>query len=75
MRQWAWATDSLPWYGQEFNDTRELMGENFYPYGFEASKSSYETAIRYLHDQGLSKRKVSIEEMFVPSSLLLKEDS
>ena len=23
--------DSLPWYGQEFNETRELMGANFYP--------------------------------------------
>jgi 4,5-dihydroxyphthalate decarboxylase len=49
------------------------MGKNFYPYGFEASKSSYETAIRYLHDQGLSKRNVSIEEMFDPSTLNLKE--
>lgn len=75
MREWGWAIDSLPWYGQEFNDTRELMGENFYPYGFDACKSSYETAIRYLHDQGLSKRKVSINEMFVTSSLKLKEEA
>jgi len=73
MKTWGWALDSLPWYGQEFNETRELMGENFYPYGFEASKSSYETAIRYLHDQGLSKRKVSIEEMFERSTLGLQE--
>jgi len=73
MKTWGWATDSLPWYAQEFNDTRELMGENFYPYGFEASKPSYETAIRYLHDQGLSKRKVSIEEMFEKSTLGLQE--
>ncbi len=73
MKTWGWATDSLPWYGQELDNTRELMGKNFYPYGFEACKSSYQTAIRYLYDQGLSKRKVSIEEMFVKSSLTLKE--
>ncbi|MFK5924897.1 MAG: ABC transporter substrate-binding protein [Verrucomicrobiota bacterium] len=73
MKTWGWATDTLPWYGQEFNDTRNLMGENFYSYGFEACKSSYQTAIRYLYDQGLSKRKVSIEEMFDPATLGLKE--
>lgn len=73
MKKWGWATDTLPWYGQEFNDTRKLMGKNFYAYGFEASKSSYQTAIRYLYDQGLSKRKVSIEEMFDPATLGLKE--
>jgi 4,5-dihydroxyphthalate decarboxylase len=73
MRNLGWVMDSLPWYGQEFNETRELMGENFYPYGLKASASSFETAIRYLHDQGLSKRKVDIEEMFEKSTIGLEE--
>lgn len=73
MRNLGWVMDSLPWYGQEFNETRELMGENFYPYGLKASASSFETAIRYLHDQGLSKRKVSLEEMFEKSTINLEE--
>lgn len=73
MRNLGWVMDSLPWYGQEFNETRELMGENFYPYGLEASASSYETAIRYLHDQGLSNRKVDFEEMFEKSTIGLEE--
>ncbi len=73
MRNWGWAMDSLPWYGQEFNETRELMGENFYPYGLKASASSYETAFRYVYEQGLSKRKVGLEEMFHPSTLELME--
>ncbi|TWT85032.1 4,5-dihydroxyphthalate decarboxylase [Planctomycetes bacterium CA13] len=69
----GWVMDSLPWYGQEFEETRELMGENFYPYGLQASASSYETAIRYVYDQGLSKRKASLEEMFEQSTIDLEE--
>ncbi len=74
MKTWGWAYDSLPWYGQEFNETRELMGENFYPYGLEASASSYDAACRYLYDQGLSKRKINFKEMFETSSLHLMEN-
>ena len=69
----GWVMESLPWYGQEFEETRELMGENFYPYGLQASASSYETAIRYVYDQGLSKRKAGLEEMFEKSTLQLAE--
>ncbi len=74
MKTWGWALDSLPWYGQEFNETRDLMGENFYPYGLKASASSYEAAFRYLYEQGLSKRQVSLEEMFDKSTLELVEN-
>lgn len=74
MQNWGWVMDSLPWYGQELDETRELMGMNFYPYGLQASKSSYEAAFRYLHEQGLSKRQVSLEEMFEKSTLELMED-
>ncbi len=74
MRTLGWAYDSLPWYGQEFNETRELMGENFYPYGLQASANSFETAFRYLYDQGLAKRKISLEEMFDKSTLDLVEN-
>lgn len=73
MRNLGWAMDSLPWYGQEFNETRELMGDNFYPYGLQASKASYEAAFRYTYDQGLSKRLVPLEEMFDASTLDLVE--
>ena len=73
MQKWGWVMDSLPWYGQEVEETRELMGHNFYPYGLQASASSFETALRYVHDQGLSKRKVKLEEMFDESTRDLVE--
>ena len=73
MRSWGWVMDSLPWYGQEFNETRDLMGKNFYPYGLKASAASYDAAFRYTFEQGLAKRRVSLEEMFEPSTLDLME--
>jgi 4,5-dihydroxyphthalate decarboxylase len=73
MQRWGWVMDSLPWYGQEFNETRDLMGSNFYPYGLKASAASYDAAFRYTFEQGLAKRRVSLEEMFEPSTLDLME--
>lgn len=75
MRQWGWVQDSLPWYGQELEETQQLMGDNFYTYGLKACAPSYEMAIRFLHDQGLSKRKPNLEELFESSSLAFEEPS
>lgn len=74
MRKWDWVTDSLPWYGQEFNETSELMSDNFYPYGLHASKTSFEAAFRFTYEQGLSNRLITLEEMFEKSTLGLEED-
>jgi len=69
----GWVMDSLPWYGQELEETRKLMGDNFYPYGLKASKTSFEAAFRYVYDQGLSRRRVSLEEVFEKSTFDLEE--
>ena len=49
------------------------MGENFWPYGVEPNRKALETLFRYSYDQGLSKRKLSIEELFHPATLDLAE--
>ena len=69
----AWATDMLPWYSQELDDTRRLMGRNFYPYGIEANRKALETLYRYSFDQGLARRLLTIEETFLPESLEFSE--
>lgn len=65
---------SLPWYGQEHRETCELMGDNFYPYGVEASRKALEAAFQYSYEQGLAKRKLTIEEVLNESTLDLQED-
>jgi 4,5-dihydroxyphthalate decarboxylase len=69
----AWLKESLPWIGQEFDETRALMGDNFYSYGIEANRKPLEALFRYSHEQGLCSRELRIEEIFEPSSLNLTE--
>jgi 4,5-dihydroxyphthalate decarboxylase len=73
LKKMGWATISLPWIGQEIEETRKLMGENYWPYGIEPNRTALETLFRYSREQGLSRRKLSIDELFHPSTLELQE--
>jgi 4,5-dihydroxyphthalate decarboxylase len=46
-----------------------LMGDDFWPYGFEPNVHTLETFLRYSFEQGLSKRQLSAQELFAPESL------
>ncbi len=73
MQLLGWAYDSLPWYGQEFDNTLNQLGSNFYPYGMEGSAKAYDAAFNFVYDQGLAKRKINIEDVFEKSTLDLKD--
>jgi 4,5-dihydroxyphthalate decarboxylase len=73
MKNLAWLKDSLPWFGQEYSETRALMGENYYSYGIEANRKTLEALFRYSYQQGLCSRELTIEELFEPASLKLTE--
>jgi 4,5-dihydroxyphthalate decarboxylase len=60
---------SLPWVLAEADETRALMGDDFWPYGLEANRKTLETLARYSHSQRLARRLVPIEELFAPSTL------
>lgn len=60
---------TLPWVVAEAESTRDAMGEDFWSYGFENNRVTLEAAVRYSHEQGLSARRLSAEELFVPSTL------
>jgi 4,5-dihydroxyphthalate decarboxylase len=59
----------LPWIAQEVAETRALMGDDFWPYGVEPNRATLEALARYSFEQGLSVRRLAVEEMFVPSTL------
>lgn len=75
MQTLGWAYETLPWFGQEFDDTVAAMGRNFYPYGYEVSAKTYDTAFRYLYEQGMTRYRVTLDEIFDPSVRGLAEDS
>jgi 4,5-dihydroxyphthalate decarboxylase len=59
---------SLPWPVAEYDRVRTFMGEDYWSYGAEANRHVLETLTRYSFEQGLSARKLALEEMFVPST-------
>jgi 4,5-dihydroxyphthalate decarboxylase len=75
MAKDAWLFGSLPWFAQEFEETRALMGENFYSYGIAPNRKTLEALFRYSHQQGLSSRELTIEELFDPVSLEFAESA
>ena len=75
MRKYGWVFDSLPWYGQELEGTRNLMGDNFWPYGIKPNQKTLESLFRYSYEQGLSSKELTIKELFHPSAFELTEYS
>jgi 4,5-dihydroxyphthalate decarboxylase len=74
LKKMGWATISLPWAAQEIEETRALMGENFWPYGIEPNRKALEALFQYSFEQGLCSRMLTIEEVFHPASLELSEN-
>ena len=59
----------LPWLAAHLEETRAAMGDDFWPYGFEANRVTLETFLRYSYAQGLLPRPLSAEELFAPETL------
>jgi 4,5-dihydroxyphthalate decarboxylase len=62
-------TTSLPWQQAEVQHTRLLLGEDWWSYGLDANRHVLDTFLRYHHEQGLSPRRVTADELFAPSAL------
>jgi 4,5-dihydroxyphthalate decarboxylase len=59
---------TLPFIEEQLTATRELMGEDFWPYGLESNRKTLDTFLHHHHTQGLSSRLVKPEELFHPST-------
>jgi 4,5-dihydroxyphthalate decarboxylase len=55
---------SLPWTVAEYEETRALMTEDYWPYGFAPNRLVLETLHGYLLEQGLIKQKLDLESLF-----------
>ena len=61
----------LPWTLDDYARAREVMPTDYWSYGLEANRHTFETFTRYHHEQGISKRRVAPEELFAASTLEL----
>jgi ABC-type nitrate/sulfonate/bicarbonate transport system substrate-binding protein len=56
----------LPWTNALFEANEQLFPRDWWPYGISANRTALETFLRYHHEQGLSSRLWSVDELFVP---------
>jgi 4,5-dihydroxyphthalate decarboxylase len=59
----------LPWLNDHIDETMREMGDDWWSYGLDKNRHVLETFIRYHLEQGLSKRLLTVDELFAPESL------
>ena len=59
----------LPWLTAHVEEAKREIGEDWWPYGLEPNRRVLETFLRYHHEQGLSPRQLSPEELFAKETL------
>ena len=59
----------LPWLTSHVEQVKAEMGSDYWPYGFEKNQATLSNFLRYHFEQGLSKRLLTPQELFVPESL------
>ena len=57
---------TLPWIEAEYRATQAVLGPDIWPYGVEANRKAIDTLCRYLHEQGFTKRRMGVDELFAP---------
>jgi pimeloyl-ACP methyl ester carboxylesterase len=60
---------NLAWAAAYFQHEAGVFGGSPYVYGIEANRPSLEAAVRYSERQGLTSRRLDLEELFVPELL------
>src|SRR5450830_1766712 len=59
----------LPFLTAHVEETRRVMGDDFWAYGFQKNEKTLETFLRYHFEQGLSKTLLTPKELFAPETL------
>lgn len=63
------AKATLAWLQSAVEDERSLFGDDWWAYGADANRPSLDALLDYSYEQGLSSRRIGVEELFAPSTL------
>ena len=58
----------MPWVAEHARRWRETAGEDFWPYGIEPNRPTLEAFVQYAHEQGVTPRRLRVEELFAPET-------
>jgi 4,5-dihydroxyphthalate decarboxylase len=59
----------LPWLVAHVEEARRELGDEWWPYGLAPNRHVLETFLRYHHEQGLSRERLSPDALFAPETL------
>ena len=69
MSDLATLSAMLPWLQDDLRRTQSVMGRDVWPYGVSESRRELDAMVRWSVEQGLSTRRVELEELFAPGTL------
>ena len=56
----------LPWLMRDVEEIQSEFGGDPWPYGLEPNRPTLQALTRYLHEQGLTAKKMDIDTLFIP---------
>jgi 4,5-dihydroxyphthalate decarboxylase len=59
---------TLPFVEEQLKAARETLGDDFWSYGVARNRTTIDTFLRHHHAQGLSSRRLAVEEVFHPAT-------
>ena len=59
----------MPWLAEHARRWRDTAGEDSWPYGIEGNRPTLEAFLQYAHEQGVTARRLQVEELFAPETL------
>lgn len=60
---------TLPFVEEQLQAARTLMGDDYWPYGIDANRAVLDNFLGHHHAQGLSARRLTVEDLFHPATL------
>jgi 4,5-dihydroxyphthalate decarboxylase len=59
----------VPWLPEQVARTRQLLGDDYWPYGLQPNQLALDTFLRYSFEQGLARSRLSPADLFAPETL------
>ena len=55
---------AIPWSHDAYDRAQKVLGDNFWPYGIDANRTTLDAFLQFCNEQGVTQRRVTIEELF-----------
>ncbi len=58
-----------PWMLEKLDEWKDAIGSDYWPYGVKSNLPTLDAFLRYCHDQGVTRREMTIDEVFAKESI------